>query len=143
MSAESPVLTTGDNPPPEIVDAYPPAPLAHPRLAYLGRLAVLMTGLCCFALGEACTFKAHLGVGPWDCFHQGLSFHFPITVGQATIVVGAAVILLALTLGVRPGVGTICNMIFIGVFFDLWMVSLPTWAARAGPGNWRSTCWGC
>ena len=47
--------------------------------------------------------------------------------------VGAAVILLALTLGVRPGVGTICNMIFIGVFFDLWNGILPDLGGAGWP----------
>jgi uncharacterized membrane protein YczE len=94
-------------------------------LAYMGRLAILTAGLFCFAVGEVLTFKSQLGLGPWDCFHLGLSLHLPITVGQATIITGALVILLSLFLGVRPGVGTIGNMLLIGVFFDLMYPLLP------------------
>ena len=88
-------------------------------LAYMGRLAILTAGLFCFAVGVVLTFKSQLGLGPWDCFHLGLSLHLPITVGEATIITGGLVILLSLFLGVRPGVGTIGNMLLIGVFFDL------------------------
>ena len=94
-------------------------------LAYMGRLAILTAGLFCFAAGVVLTFKSQLGLGPWDCFHLGLSLHLPITVGEASIITGGLVILLSLFLGVRPGVGTIANMVLIGLFFDLLYGALP------------------
>jgi uncharacterized membrane protein YczE len=94
-------------------------------LAYMGRLAILTAGLFCFAAGVVLTFKSQLGLGPWDCFHLGLSLHLPITVGEATIITGGLVILLSLFLGVRPGVGTIGNMVLIGLFFDLMYPLVP------------------
>jgi uncharacterized protein len=103
-----------------------PAPAPHvARLRYAGQLVVLFAGLLLFALGSACTWKAHVGLGPWECFHLGVSLHAPITQGQASILTGAGVIGLSLFLGVRPGVATICNMIFVGLFFDAWNTILP------------------
>jgi uncharacterized protein len=103
-----------------------PAPAPHiARLRYGGQLVVLFAGLLLFALGSACTWKAHVGLGPWECFHLGVSLHAPITQGQASILTGAGVIGLSLFLGVRPGVATICNMIFVGLFFDAWNTVLP------------------
>jgi uncharacterized protein len=103
-----------------------PAPAPHiARLRYGGQLVVLFAGLLLFALGSACTWKAHVGLGPWECFHLGVSLHAPITQGQASILTGAGVIGLSLFLGVRPGVATICNMIFVGLFFDAWNTILP------------------
>jgi uncharacterized protein len=103
-----------------------PAPAPHTaRLRYGGQLVVLFAGLLLFALGSACTWKAHVGLGPWECFHLGVSLHAPITQGQASILTGAGVIGLSLFLGVRPGVATICNMIFVGLFFDAWNTILP------------------
>jgi|SRR5579859_7327374 len=101
---------------------------AVPRLgtaAYLGRLAVLLAGLACFALGVACTYRSHAGLGPWEAFHQGLSLHLPITFGQASILTGGVIVGLSLLLGVRPGVGTLCNMVCIGLFVDGWYAVLP------------------
>ena len=43
------------------------------RLAYAGRLVVLVAGLFCFACGIVLTLHSGLGLGPWDVFHQGLS----------------------------------------------------------------------
>ena len=110
---------------PPAVELAPPPQAARPAPPYVVRLGVLLAGLCCFALGDVLTFKSRLGLGPWDCFHQGLSLHSPLTIGQASIVTGAAVILLSLLLGVRPGVGTFGNMLFVGLFFDAWNFLLP------------------
>jgi uncharacterized membrane protein YczE len=106
-------------------EAAPVAARGTARLRYAGQLVVLFAGLLLFALGSACTWKAHIGLGPWECFHLGLSLHAPITQGQASILTGAGVIGLSLFLGVRPGVATICNMIFVGLFFDAWNTILP------------------
>jgi uncharacterized protein len=111
--------------PADMVKIPNPPPDTRKLPRYLGRLAMLMAGLACFALGAACTYRAHLGLGPWDAFHLGLSRHLPLTIGQATILVGGGVILVSLLGGVRPGVATIANMIFVGLFFDAWNTVMP------------------
>lgn len=85
------------------------------------RMAVLIGGLACFALGIVLTLQARVGLGPWDVFHQGLTRQAGITMGQANIVVGGVILLLAWLLGARPGLATVLNMLLIGVFVDLFL----------------------
>jgi uncharacterized membrane protein YczE len=90
-----------------------PAPLR-----FVGQLAANVAGLFTFALGVVLTLRSGLGLGPWDVLHQGISRHTPLTFGQASEVVGAIVIGVGLLLQVRPGLGTVLNMVLIGFFVD-------------------------
>lgn len=87
------------------------------------KLIRLFFGLALYAIGIVCTINAHLGLSPWDVFHQGLSHQFGITMGQASICIGLVVVLLDWRLGERVGLGTLCNMLFIGLFVDVLMLN--------------------
>ena len=104
----------------------------------LGRHLLLQAGFILMAAGTALALRAHLGLSPWDVFHQGLSRHTPLTIGEASIVVGLVVLLVSMVLGVRPGVGTVLNMLLLGFWIDR-ILSLPIpdlthdpWPAQAG-----------
>jgi uncharacterized protein len=86
---------------------------------YLARLIVLIFGLFLYALGIVLTYRSGIGLDPWDVLHQGISRHTPLSFGTANIVVGATLIVLSLLLKVYPGVGTLLNMLLIGIFVDL------------------------
>jgi uncharacterized membrane protein YczE len=86
----------------------------------LGRL---FTGLFLYALGIVFTINANLGLSPWDVFHQGISRLTGITMGQASIITGLMIVLLDWVFGERVGLGTICNMLFIGIFMDFLMIN--------------------
>ena len=75
-------------------------------------------GLACFALGTVMTLVAELGLSPWDVLHDGLRLRTPMTFGIATIVVGLVLLLVSLGAGIRPGPGTVANMVLIGAFVD-------------------------
>ncbi|GCE08579.1 YczE/YyaS/YitT family protein [Dictyobacter aurantiacus] len=94
---------------------------------YLVRFVVLVVGLFFYSTGIVFLYRSDFGLDPWDVFHQGISFHAPISFGTASIVVGAAIIILGLCLKVIPGVGTVLNMLLIGAFVDLniWLGWLP------------------
>ena len=77
-----------------------------------------MLGLFLFALGIVFTLRSGLGLGPWDVLHQGISRHTPLSFGQAGQLVGVIVIGVGLVLRVRPGIGTVSNMLLIGFFVD-------------------------
>ena len=83
------------------------------------RLITIMVGLFGYGLGVAIIARSHLGLGSWDVFHMGLSLHTPLTFGQAGQVTGLVIILLSLFLGIRPGLGTLLNMFFIGFWIDI------------------------
>lgn len=89
-------------------------------LLTLGRLFL---GLFLYAAGIVLTINANLGLSPWQVFHQGVSRHIGITMGQASILVGFTFVILDWILGEKLGIGTICNMIFIGVFMDFLMLN--------------------
>ena len=68
-----------------------------------------------------------LGLAPWDVFHQGIYRKTGIPLGIVIELIG--VMLLAITwlaLRVRPGLGTILNVIVIGLVVFLIVDHLPT-----------------
>lgn len=68
---------------------------------------------------------AGLGVDPWDVLHQGLSRRIGLGVGTWVVIVGALVLLLWIPLRQRPGVGTLSNVIVIGLVIDLVLATVP------------------
>ncbi|MFZ6003911.1 MAG: YczE/YyaS/YitT family protein [Actinomycetota bacterium] len=62
--------------------------------------------------------RADLGLAPWDVLHQGVADHTGISIGMVTVATGGAVLLLWLPLRERPGLGTILNVIVIGLVVD-------------------------
>lgn len=103
--------------------------------AFVRQLAMNIAGLFLYALGLVFTLRSHLGLGPWDVLHQGITRHTPLTFGEASVVVGLVIIVVGLLLRIRPGVGTLLNMVLIGFFFDrilaTGLVPVPQgWPAR-------------
>lgn len=83
------------------------------------RAVRLLGGLWLFALGTVLTVRAGLGVPPWDVLHDGIRRTTPLTFGVAVIAIGVLLVLVSALWGVRPGPGTIANMLLIGTFVDL------------------------
>ena len=79
---------------------------------------VIQIGFSLFGLATDMMVQANLGLDPWDVLHMALSYHLPITLGEASIGVAFIMILLDLPLRERIGWGTFANMIFIGVWID-------------------------
>ncbi|MDN5853091.1 MAG: hypothetical protein L0K86_09640 [Actinomycetia bacterium] len=59
-----------------------------------------------------------LGLDPWDVFHQGVTLQIPLSFGQVVIAVGALLLLLWIPLKQWPGLGTVLNVIIIGLAAD-------------------------
>lgn len=83
----------------------------------------LIIGLFLFALGIVLTINANIGLQPWDIFHQGLSKVIHMTMGQTSILVGLILIILNIFLNEKIGIGTIGNMVIIGLFIDMLMLN--------------------
>ncbi|MGH6656085.1 MAG: YczE/YyaS/YitT family protein [Actinocrinis sp.] len=98
---------------------------AAPRDRGASRLAQLAVGLVVYGVSEALMLAPAVGVDPWDVFHTGLSRITGIPVGTVLIVVGAAVMLLWIPLRQRPGIGTIANIVVIGLVVDLLLAVMP------------------
>lgn len=98
---------------------------AQPSLAY--RLVMLIGGLFIFALAMALSLQCNLGAASWTVFHDGISRQTPLSIGVATQLVGFIMLGVSWLAGIRPGVGTVANMILVGLFLDLilWSDLIP------------------
>ena len=88
------------------------------------RLVQLVFGLVLYGFTMALMVRADLGLDPWDVFHQGAAQHLPLTFGQVVIVVGALVLLLWIPLRQVPGLGTVLNVVIIGLAADAGLAVL-------------------
>ncbi|GAA4576699.1 membrane protein [Micromonospora coerulea] len=90
------------------------------------RLSQLYAGLVLYGVSMALMIRSELGLDPWDVFHQGLARQTGLSFGTVTIAVGAAVLLLWIPLRQRPGLGTVSNVVVIGLVVDATLALLPT-----------------
>jgi uncharacterized membrane protein YczE len=88
------------------------------------RLVQLNVGLVLYGVSMAMQIRAGLGLDPWDVFHQGLAERLGWSFGTVTIVVGALVLLFWIPLRQWPGIGTISNVVVIGLAVDLTLLLL-------------------
>lgn len=98
-----------------------PAPVVHT----IRRLLQLQVGLVAYGASMALMIRARLGLDPWDVLHQGLSRRTGLPFGWIVIGVGVLVLLAWIPLRQRPGVGTICNVIVIGLAVDAVLAVVP------------------
>lgn len=96
------------------------------------RLTQLVLGLVVYAFSMAMIMRAGLGSMPWDVLHQGLAVHTGLSIGMLTVLTGAVVLLLWIPLRERPGIGTVANVVVIGLTVDLALAVLPELHALGG-----------
>ncbi len=90
-----------------------------PRGSHLTRrVTQLYVGLTLYGVSMGLQLRAGLGLDPWDVFHQGVSEHTGLSIGTVVILAGAAVLALWIPLRQRPGLGTISNVVVIGLVMD-------------------------
>ena len=117
----------------------------------------LLGGLAISAVGIWLTIQARLGVAPWEVLHIGLASRLGVGVGTASILVGAVLVVTVALAGIRPGIGTVLNVLTIGAMLNL-LLALPllddvadaapcggstvlSWGSWCSPSAARST-WG-
>ena len=83
------------------------------------RLVQLLAGLILYGVSDSMLLLAGLGVDPWDVLHQGLARRTGVPIGTWAIIAGAVVLLLWIPLRQRPGLGTLCNVVLIGLVINL------------------------
>ena len=93
------------------------------------RLLTLMAGLFVYGLGVALTVHAGIGIAPWDVLGQGIAIQTGLSFGVSTVIVSIFVLICWIPLKVKPGVGTVANALFIGLFADFWLQILPETSA--------------
>jgi uncharacterized membrane protein YczE len=100
------------------------------------RLTRLYLGLAGFGLSLGLMVRARLGLGPWDVLHQGIARHLGVQLGWVTIGVGGLVMLAWIPLRQRPGLGTISNVVIIGLVVNGALDALPAPRALAWRAGW-------
>ncbi|PRY61374.1 putative membrane protein YczE [Knoellia remsis] len=107
------------------VDLLPMTPREQLRAGRTGRrLVQLFVGLWLYGTAMAMFIRAGLGLDPWDVFHYGVQRQVGLSFGTIVIIVGALVLLLWVPLRQWPGLGTVANVVVIGVATDVMLAVL-------------------
>ena len=86
----------------------------------------LFAGLVMAGFSIGLMVEAHLGLDPWNVLHEGLTRFLPLSFGMVTIVSGLVVLLLWVPLRQPLGLGTVINLVLVGVLVDVALWALPT-----------------
>jgi uncharacterized membrane protein YczE len=89
------------------------------------RFVQLLVGLLLFGTSLALFVRSDLGLDPWDVLHQGLSRQTNLAIGTWSILVGIVVLLLWLPLRQVPGIGTVCNVVIVGLSLNAVLDVMP------------------
>ena len=89
------------------------------------RLTTLVVGLTVFGIGEGFIVRAALGNSPWTVFAEGVSLWTPMSIGVATIVTGVVILLMWIPLRTKLGLGTLLNVVLIGLALDATLLVVP------------------
>jgi uncharacterized membrane protein YczE len=108
--------------------------LVGPDLGHFAlRLLHVNAGLALFGFSIALQLRAGIGLGPWDVFHTGVALRTPLSVGQAMVGAGLTLLVASVLFAqVKPGLGTLLNMLIIGPWVDLFLAVPGFPAARGG-----------
>ena len=89
------------------------------------RLIQLYAGLALYGASMALLIRSTLGNMPWDVLHQGIAGRIGWSIGTVSIAVGALVLLAWIPLRQRPGLGTVSNVVVIGLAVDATLAVVP------------------
>ncbi len=90
----------------------------------LARFAQLFGGLALFGTSIAMIVRAELGVMPWTVLEQGLTRTVGLSLGLWSVLIGG-LLAVSMWLGLRPGLGTLANIVLVGVAIDVTLAVLP------------------
>ena len=85
----------------------------------------VVAGLVLYGFSAALMIRAMIGLDPWDTLHQGLSVMTAVPFGIVVIIVGAGVLLLWIPLRQKLGIGTLLNLVIIGLAIDFFLGFVP------------------
>jgi uncharacterized membrane protein YczE len=103
-------------------------------LRWIRRLGQLYLGLVLYGVSAAMQVQAGLGLDPWDVLHQGIALELDRKIGTVSIAVGVLVLLLWIPLRQRPGLGTVSNVLVVGLTMNATLAVLPEQHRNAGRG---------
>jgi uncharacterized membrane protein YczE len=114
----------------QLANLTPVQQLRAPRMPR--RLSQLMVGLVLYGASMAMMLRSYLGLMPWDVLHFGVARWVPLSFGGVVILTGVLVLLLWIPLRQMPGLGTVANVVVIGLASDVTLALLGRPDAMAG-----------
>lgn len=93
-------------------------PIAAER-SLAARLAMVLAGFVVMGTGIVLTKQSRLGLGPWDVLHDGIGTRAGVDLGVVGIALGVPILLLWWPLRLRPSIGTVLNVVCIGLVIHL------------------------
>jgi uncharacterized membrane protein YczE len=90
------------------------------------RVALLVGGWVCIAIGVVSVLHAGFGAGPFDVLNVGVAGHLGVQVGTASWVTTAVLVSVAMLLGKRPGPATFMSSFFVGSLVNVLLGVIPT-----------------
>ena len=79
-------------------------------------------GLFLFGLGESILVISQNGVTPWTVLAEGVAKKVNIGIGFSTFIISCIVLVFWIPLKLKPGLGTIMNIIIISA--DYWSTAM-------------------
>lgn len=99
------------------------------------RFLQLNLGLMVFGIAISLMLRANIGLDPWSVLHQGLSDLTGLSFGRITQLIGLALVGVNFwILHLRPGLGTLFNMLLVGFWVDTFEVQ--AWLPLVAEGSW-------
>lgn len=86
---------------------------------FFTRISRLLFGLFLYSLGIVVTMNANIGYAPWDVLHVGLAKTIGMSIGTVSIITGIVIGIITVLLGEKLGLGSLLNMVLIGLFLDI------------------------
>ena len=102
-------------------------------MSTLRRTTQLLLGLLAYALSMALMLHADQGGMPWDVFHQGVVRRTGLPFGVVITAASLLALLAWIPLRQRPGIGTVANVVVIGVSVDPFLALLDRALPHPGP----------
>jgi uncharacterized membrane protein YczE len=103
------------------------------RVTYTGRQAtLLLSGCVVLGVGVAMLLTADLGSDGYSTFVNGLTVRSGLPFWVLNLVVGVVLVVLAAVRRVRPGPGTVVQVVLVGVTVSAGLALLPTPDALGG-----------
>jgi uncharacterized membrane protein YczE len=78
-----------------------------------------------FGTGVAMMVQGGLGLGPWEALNQGIARQTGLAIGTVSVLLGIPILALWWPLGERPGIGTLLNVVLVGLSTNAALTVIP------------------
>lgn len=89
------------------------------------QIAWFYFGLIVVTFGYAMVIRAGVGAAPWDIFHLGINSRTGLPLALVIQLMGVVVILINLSLSIKPTVGMVLNMLSVGPILQTFLTWMP------------------